>query len=125
MVSAWSWLLQVKLCLYTINSYGNCTTPLRTWDRCLIRLMGQLAADCALLEELRVMDYSLLLGVHVRSGGWTSSPPVTDRVSLHRHPTFPKNAPQAFSLNPVCMHPCSFLGCTFLRQEEVCFGARM
>ncbi|CAL8463328.1 g2862 [Coccomyxa elongata] len=43
------------------------------------RLMDQLAADCALLEELRVMDYSLLLGVHYRSTGWMSSPPVTDK----------------------------------------------
>ena len=42
--------------------------------------MDQLAADCALLEELRVMDYSLLLGVHYRSTGWMSSPPVTDKV---------------------------------------------
>ena len=45
------------------------------------RLMTQLAADCALLEELRVMDYSLLLGIHARSGGWTSSPHATDRAS--------------------------------------------
>ncbi|EIE18182.1 PIP5K-domain-containing protein [Coccomyxa subellipsoidea C-169] len=43
------------------------------------RLMDQLAADCALLEELRVMDYSLLLGVHYRSTGWASSPPATDK----------------------------------------------
>lgn len=42
--------------------------------------MDQLAADCALLEELRVMDYSLLLGVHYRSTGWASSPPATDKV---------------------------------------------
>ncbi len=47
------------------------------------RLMDQLAADCALLEELRVMDYSLLLGVHYRSTGWMSSPPVTDKVPKH------------------------------------------
>ena len=45
------------------------------------RLMTQLAADCSLLEELRVMDYSLLLGIHARSSGWTSSPHATDRVS--------------------------------------------
>ena len=51
--------------------------------------MAQLAADCALLEELRVMDYSLLLGVHCRTGGWTSSPPVTDRVRLIRHHGLP------------------------------------
>ncbi|KAK9917488.1 hypothetical protein WJX75_004962 [Coccomyxa subellipsoidea] len=43
------------------------------------RLMDQLAADCSLLEELRVMDYSLLLGVHYRSTGWASSPPATDK----------------------------------------------
>ena len=46
------------------------------------RLMTQLAADCALLEELRVMDYSLLLGIHSRSSGWTSSPHATDRVCV-------------------------------------------
>ena len=45
------------------------------------RLFAQLAADCALLEELRVMDYSLLLGVHSRSAeGYTSTELVTDRV---------------------------------------------
>ncbi|KAK9815279.1 hypothetical protein WJX72_000998 [[Myrmecia] bisecta] len=43
------------------------------------RLMWQLQQDCALLEDLKVMDYSLLLGVHHRSGGYTSSPPATDR----------------------------------------------
>ena len=42
--------------------------------------MKQLAADCALMEELRVMDYSLLLGVHYRSQGYASSPQVTDKV---------------------------------------------
>ena len=47
-------------------------------DAC--RLMRQLAADCALMEELRVMDYSLLLGVHYRSPGYASSPQVTDKV---------------------------------------------
>ena len=51
------------------------------------RLTKQLAHDCALLEELRVMDYSLLLGVHYRSPGYASSPQVTDRV-------------------PICMHAC-------------------
>lgn len=42
--------------------------------------MLQLHADCALLEELKVMDYSLLLGVHVRSNreGYSSAVP-TDR----------------------------------------------
>ncbi|KAA6423973.1 MAG: phosphatidylinositol-4-phosphate 5-kinase, partial [Trebouxia sp. A1-2] len=44
------------------------------------RLMKQLAADCALMEELRVMDYSLLLGVHYRSPGYASSPQVTDKA---------------------------------------------
>ncbi|KAK9845785.1 hypothetical protein WJX81_002291 [Elliptochloris bilobata] len=44
------------------------------------KLFAQLAADCALLEELRVMDYSLLLGVHSRSAeGYTSAELVTDR----------------------------------------------
>ena len=49
------------------------------------RLMDQLAADCSLLEELRVMDYSLLLGVHYRSTGWASSPPATDKVPNNFH----------------------------------------
>ena len=42
--------------------------------------MKQLAADCSLMQELRVMDYSLLLGVHYRSPGYSSSPQVTDKV---------------------------------------------
>ena len=33
------------------------------------QLMEQLARDCALLESLNVMDYSLLLGVHYLSWG--------------------------------------------------------
>ena len=36
---------------------------------------------CKLMEELRVMDYSLLLGVHYLSPGYTSSPQVTDKAS--------------------------------------------
>ena len=44
------------------------------------RLLRQLQADCALLTELRVMDYSLLLGVHYRSPGYQTSPQITDRV---------------------------------------------
>eukprot|EP00884_Botryococcus_braunii_P012486 jgi/Botrbrau1/21238/Bobra.39_2s0036.1 len=43
------------------------------------RLMWQLAEDCALLEELKVMDYSLLLGVHYRTTNYFSSPPATDK----------------------------------------------
>ena len=45
------------------------------------RLTEQLEADCALLESLRVMDYSLLLGIHYRSGGHHLTPLTTDRVS--------------------------------------------
>lgn len=45
----------------------------------LFRLTEQLAADCALLEALRVMDYSLLLGVHYRRG-LQPTPLTTDRV---------------------------------------------
>ena len=33
------------------------------------RLMDQIQEDCALLEALRVMDYSMLLGVHYLSWG--------------------------------------------------------
>ena len=50
------------------------------------RLTEQLAADCALLEALRVMDYSLLLGVHYRAGP-QATPVNTDLV-------------RALSLNP-------------------------
>lgn len=32
------------------------------------RLSAQLSADCALLEHLNIMDYSLLLGVHFQQG---------------------------------------------------------
>ena len=44
--------------------------------------MTQLKRDCELLEELRVMDYSLLLGIHYRNPGYASSPPATDKVKL-------------------------------------------
>ena len=47
----------------------------------LRRLTEQLAADCALLEALRVMDYSLLLGVHY-CRGLQPTPLTTDRVRL-------------------------------------------
>ncbi|GAB4813492.1 hypothetical protein N2152v2_000538 [Parachlorella kessleri] len=41
-----------------------------------MRVMRQLERDCALLEELGVMDYSLLLGVHFqRWGNFRWSPP--------------------------------------------------
>ena len=56
--------------------------------------MAQLAADCTLLEELRVMDYSLLLGVHIRSaGGYASSPLPTDKVCLSLSITLPHLRP--------------------------------
>jgi Phosphatidylinositol-4-phosphate 5-Kinase len=49
--------------------------------RCARRFERQLRADCALLEALRVMDYSLLLGIHSRSGGGLASTPQhTDAV---------------------------------------------
>lgn len=37
------------------------------------RLTQQIKADCALLEQCQVMDYSLLLGVHYRSGPLATS----------------------------------------------------
>ena len=52
--------------------------------------MTQLTADCALLEELRVMDYSLLLGIHSRSTGWLSSPHATDKVPASMTLCFPE-----------------------------------
>lgn len=45
------------------------------------RLAWQLQKDCQLLEELRVMDYSLLLGLHFRSPDYGSTPHA-DRVSF-------------------------------------------
>ena len=46
------------------------------------RLARQLAADCTLLEALNVMDYSLLLGVHIKSYGEASATSAhnTDKV---------------------------------------------
>jgi hypothetical protein len=35
--------------------------------------MQQIKADCALLEQCKVMDYSLLMGVHYRSGPLATS----------------------------------------------------
>ena len=42
------------------------------------KLMRTLAEDCALLEELRVMDYSLLVGVHFRR---TTQPESTGKMA--------------------------------------------
>lgn len=74
-------------CLRLKAALDRCTVVKRIcWACCrrwvaARRLFAQLAADCALLEELRVMDYSLLLGVHSRSAeGYTSTELVTDRV---------------------------------------------
>lgn len=53
--------------------------PSHSWRLPGCRLTEQLAADCQLLEALRVMDYSLLLGVHYR-GGPHATPVNTDRV---------------------------------------------
>lgn len=51
------------------------------------RFERQLRADCALLEALRVMDYSLLLGIHSRSGGGLASTPQhTDAVRPQPRP---------------------------------------
>ena len=44
------------------------------------RLAFQLQKDCQLLEELRVMDYSLLLGLHFRNPDYGSTPHATDKV---------------------------------------------
>ena len=44
-------------------------------------LLAQLAADCSFLEDIHVMDYSLLMGVHCKSFGETSASPLnTDKV---------------------------------------------
>ena len=71
--------------------------------------MKQLAADCSLMEELRVMDYSLLLGVHYRSPGYASSPQVTDKVhcSIPCHLWAPLHADARLWLLPAsiaCLH---------------------
>ena len=45
------------------------------------RVSSQLSADCGFLEDIRVMDYSLLMGVHCRYYGETSGSPLnTDKV---------------------------------------------
>lgn len=49
----------------------------------LSRLLAQLAADCTFLEDIRVMDYSLLMGVHSRGRGETSASAFnTDKVQI-------------------------------------------
>lgn len=57
----------------------------------LRRLLWQLGEDCRLLEQLKVMDYSLLLGVSFCNPGYGSSP-VTDRVPppCHALPLLPR-----------------------------------
>lgn len=53
-------------------------------------VMRQLDADCALLERLNVMDYSLLLGVHfVRWGNERWSPPFGDWGAAEAEPPAP------------------------------------
>ena len=50
---------------------------------CCRRVMLQLSHDCGFLEDIRVMDYSLLLGVHCpRTAGDTSAASAnnTDKV---------------------------------------------
>ena len=48
---------------------------------CLRSLLAQLAADCSFLEDIHVMDYSLLMGVHCKSFGETSASPLnTDKA---------------------------------------------
>lgn len=60
------------------------------------QLMEQLQRDCALLESLRVMDYSLLLGVHYLSWGpdqWVP-PQIKVRAARDAH-VLPVRAPVA------------------------------
>ena len=60
------------------------------------QLMGQLGRDCALLESLRVMDYSLLLGVHYLS--WGADEWIAPQIKVGRtksgsgHATHPDHA---------------------------------
>ncbi|KAL3135393.1 hypothetical protein ABBQ32_007577 [Trebouxia sp. C0010 RCD-2024] len=76
------------------------------------RLMKQLAADCSLMEELRVMDYSLLLGVHYRSPGYASSPHVTDKEDEGEDDTdftpmsqdYPGGSRRTFSIDSILPH---------------------
>lgn len=75
------------------------------------RLMKQLTADCSLMEELRVMDYSLLLGVHYRSPGYASSPQVTDKEDEGEEEDFtpmsqdnPGGSRRTFSIDSILPH---------------------
>jgi 1-phosphatidylinositol-4-phosphate 5-kinase len=46
-----------------LTLHANCRLESGTTEK----LMMQLEADCAMLERMRIIDYSLLLGVHIRS----------------------------------------------------------
>ena len=46
------------------------------------KFMAQLETDCWLLEQLRVMDYSLLLGIHFRS---VADTPRSDSIAVARY----------------------------------------
>ena len=57
------------------------------------QLMGQLGRDCALLESLRVMDYSLLLGVHYLS--WGADEWIAPQIKVGRSKPGPAHATHA------------------------------
>ena len=56
----------------------DCTFKLEVGWRA--KLLEQMQIDCALLEELQVMDYSLLLGVHYRDAGKAPGPAGPERL---------------------------------------------
>ena len=68
------WLTLLQAC-QQINEQGLCLQDLDIDFQLLLnagtydQLMKQLQRDCALLESLHVMDYSLLLGVHYLTWG--------------------------------------------------------
>lgn len=61
-------LSEVMTLVYQLGCYCSCFACLsRLESGTKDKLTRQLEADCFLLERMRIMDYSLLLGVHVRS----------------------------------------------------------
>ena len=73
----------------------DCTFKLETGWR--DKLMNQLQIDCALLEELQVMDYSLLLGVHYRDahrGPASPEKPLGNGDAAHAGGNGPEGGPE-------------------------------
>ncbi|KAH7404662.1 hypothetical protein KP509_15G036800 [Ceratopteris richardii] len=55
------------------------------------KMLGQMEKDCKYLESERIMDYSLLLGVHLKDGDQDISFPHSNNVDMQTHDVFESN----------------------------------